>query len=479
MNLADNSSQTSTYNKLNNVKSLIAQQKTTLLVRPCIINDGIISLKDQTWKSYYEIFVKKCNTIGFFIPASGAASRMFQHIIEGNHHSKLLIEFANHWHEFPFSERLEDKKQLENLFLIPDPLIRKAQITQLLPFINLPKALVPFHRYNNGSCYTALQEQLNEIHQFCSDISEHPVQVHFTVPQNFEEEINECIKRNELKYNPHVSFETSIQDPETDLPALLANGDLALDQNQKPIFRPAGHGALIQNLQMQHADLIFIKNIDNIGRIEIHEKVNFYRKAMGGFLLELLNQVRYIINQLNQNPQNTDLIDNALEFTKEFFGKECKTENKIDWILNTLNAPCRVCAMVKNTGEPGGGPFWTIDQNHNTTKQIVEKNQINLNDQAQSGALDSSTHFNPVDMVCSIKDIHGNTFDLTDFIDTTAVFTSQKFTSGKNVTAVELPGLWNGSMANWNTVFIEIPNDIFLPVKTINDLIKPGHRQVS
>ncbi|MFM7730819.1 MAG: DUF4301 family protein, partial [Flavobacteriales bacterium] len=243
------------------------------------------------------------------------------------------------------------------------------------------------------------------------------------------------------------------------------------------VLRPSGHGALIHNLQNIDADIIFIKNIDNITTENQLEEIVYFKQVLAGHLVELKNETNRLLDLLEQND---DALEDALEFIQAHFQPGLPLGMNRDelrrYAMLRLDRPMRVCGMVRNEGEPGGGPFWVRSKGGYLSKQIVEKSQMNQEDAQQMKLLSSSTHFNPVDIVCSIKNRRGENYDLNDFIDHSMGFISEKFHQGHVMKALELPGLWNGAMAHWNTVFVEVPLNTFHPVKTVNDLLRPGHQ---
>jgi hypothetical protein len=254
------------------------------------------------------------------------------------------------------------------------------------------------------------------------------------------------------------------------------------NQSGELVFRPGGHGALIENLNECTEQLIFIQNIDNVVVHHFEKEIAFYKKMLGGLLIKLQKQSFTYLKEL-ENPVDEAKIDVVKKYLIDSLNiclpadfEKYTFENKLTYIQAKLNRPIRVCGMVRNEGEPGGGPFWVKDASGNLSLQIVESAQVNKKNKLQWKILKSATHFNPVDIVCGVYDYRGNKFDLTKFIDENAVFIAEKSIGGQPVKALELPGLWNGGMADWNTIFVEVPLITFNPVKTINDLFKPAHQ---
>jgi hypothetical protein len=249
------------------------------------------------------------------------------------------------------------------------------------------------------------------------------------------------------------------------------------------LFRPGGHGALIENLNDLDAEIVFVKNIDNIVPDKLKDTTTLFKKVIGGILLEYRETAFEYLEMLDSGDVDEDELNEITTFcinklmlsvSKGF--EEFDQFEKIDLLYNFLNRPMRVCGMVKNEGEPGGGPFWVKDKEGRISLQIVESSQIDLENETQKSILGKATHFNPVDLVCSIKNYKGEKFDLKDFIDQSTGFISSKSKDGKQLKALELPGLWNGAMAEWITIFVDVPLITFNPVKTVNDLLREEHQ---
>ncbi len=278
----------------------------------------------------------------------------------------------------------------------------------------------------------------------------------------------------------HVTY--SHQHKSTDTIAVTHENEPFRNENGRLVFRPGGHGALINNLNDLEADVIFIKNIDNVIQNHIQE-ITLYKKALAGILIDLQQQIFRILKALENDelaerniPEIIDFMEQKLniDILEDFY--KYTTENKLDLIKNKLNRPIRVCGMVKNEGEPGGGPFWVKSYKGNVSLQIVESSQVDSHNKQQAEILRKATHFNPVDLVCATKNYRGEKFDLTQYVDPSTGFIVTKNKNGKELKGYELPGLWNGAMAKWITVFVEVPLITFNPVKTVNDLLKPAHQ---
>ncbi|MES2544699.1 MAG: DUF4301 family protein [Bacteroidota bacterium] len=478
----------------------------TFLDRPAAINDGIIKYYETDFKnlaSSFEIEKEKFK-LQKFVPASGAATRMFKFLSEflnefdvenesinayiNRKKEKNLSIFIVGLDKFPFFEAVETK--LKSTYLDYNSWDKDKQNyhfikTLLSPesfdYANKPKGSLLFHQYKDHLA-TPIEEHLNECAFYAS--SKNVSHLHFTVSENhqllFEKIISEVKQKVEDKSKTKLNVNFSYQNKATDSIALDSNNNPIRDENGRLVFRPGGHGALIENLNNLDADIVFIKNIDNVIQNHIHS-ITLYKKALAGILIEIQKQV---FNYLNEIEQNTDTnLEPIIEFVKHKLNvaiiddfDKYTLENKIGFLKSSLNRPIRVCGMVKNEGEPGGGPFWVSDFRGNVSLQIVETSQIDQQNPFQFSRLKSATHFNPVDLVCGIKNYKGEKFDLTRFVDHKSGFVVEKNKSGKIVKSYELPGLWNGAMANWITIFVEVPLITFNPVKTVNDLLKPTHQ---
>ena len=311
--------------------------------------------------------------------------------------------------------------------------------------------------------------------------------LHFTISEvhkdMFESELKDIKKDLENEINTKFEVSFSYQNKSTDTISITSKDELFRTEDSKLLFRPSGHGALIENLNTLDYDLIFIKNIDNIVVLEQNIEISNYKKMLAGILLQMQKQVFKYLNNLDDEEISDDEVNNIelfvinrinVELEEVYQGYSLK--EKRSYLHTKLNRPIRVCGMVKNEGEPGGGPFWVKDENGIISLQIVEFAQIDIENQKQKNIDDNATHFNPTDLVCGVKNYKGNKFDLTKYVDAKAAFITMKSQNGIDIKALELPGLWNGSMAHWNSIFVEIPVSTFNPVKTVNDLLKPAHQ---
>jgi hypothetical protein len=353
-----------------------------------------------------------------------------------------------------------------------------------LNYSALPKGLLPFHKYSDHSI-TAFQEHLLESTLYAS--SNGKANLHFTVSEKhhllFSELLNLIKEDIEQKTNTTFNVSFSYQKEETETVALTSNDTVYRTEDDSILFRPAGHGALLENLNDLDNDIIFIKNIDNIVVLDKNIEVSNYKKLLAGVLLEVQKEVfdyLYKLDEASSTEADFKLMALFLRYRLNVtIVSDFDTytfEEKTTYLRENLNRPIRVCGMVKNEGEPGGGPFWVKDENGKISLQIVEFAQIDFTNKNQQALVYKATHFNPTDLVCGVKNYKGEKFNLLDFVDPEAAFITMKTQNGTDIKALELPGLWNGSMAYWNSIFVEVPLDTFNPVKTVNDLLKPAHQ---
>ncbi len=352
-----------------------------------------------------------------------------------------------------------------------------------------PKALIPFHKYND-EVRTAFAEHLAEGAKYARSVG-NICHIEFTVSPQHLDMMNEHFQelRNIYEDKYHIRYEVSfsIQAPETDVIAVDLKNKPLRDEDGDLVFRPGGHGALLKNLDEIDAPLIIIKNIDNICHDRVKEDSYYYKMALGGYLVHLQDQIHAYLKGLDHPTHpSTKVVSNMWFFMEHKLNiippeesVSWNKEKKISFMKEKFNRPIRICGMVENEGEPGGGPFWIKNADGSASLQIIEASQINLDDEGQKEILQKSTHFNPVDLICGIFDYHGEKFNLQKFVDPSTGFISTKSVDGQDVKAQELPGLWNGSMSNWITVFVEIPLITFNPVKIVNDLLRPQHTDMS
>jgi hypothetical protein len=471
----------------------------TVLVKPALIGDGIIKLSGEESEKYQEIFDthKESSSIIKFVPASGAATRMFKFLLEflndykkgeesinayiNRTNNKELSVFLVGIKKFPFyNDLVKATKVLYDGFdsLNPDEKYYKLIATLLSPagfdFANKPKAILPFH-VKSGKQVTPIEDHLKEaIYYKSGNVAPH---VHFTISKEHQESFD-------MIANHFNDFEVtfSYQHEATDTIAVQPdNTPFRLDDDQL-FFRPGGHGALIENLNALEADLIFVKNIDNVSQNHMKDIIA-NKKMIGGLLFEIQNRVFEYLRILEEQKVDTDVMNEIIAFALKTINvvfpldfEKFKKEYKIEFLMEVLNRPIRVCGMVKNEGEPGGGPFWVKDSEGNISLQIVEGSQMDTSNEIQNRIIQKATHFNPVDIVCGVKNYKGEKFNLKEFVDENAGFIVSKSKNGKPLKSYELPGLWNGAMAFWNTIFVEVDLITFNPVKTVNDLLKPAHQ---
>lgn len=459
---------------------------------PCTIGNGITQIGKTEAERLIEVFDLEVaeREICKFVPASGAASRMFKNLeefmnsgISISDSSEEVKEFFNNLKKFAFYEDLERK--LETADKSIQSLISEKKFKEILKVLLKPeglnysanpKALIKFHSYQQES-KTAFDEQVYESEKYIVD-KHGNVNLHFTIPPEFEEKFLAEKKRlieesSQKNINLNISF--SYQKKSTDTIALDHDGRL-FKVDGKMLFRPGGHGALIENLNDLHADVIFIKNIDNVQKRENLDLTIRNKKILGGTLVELQSRIHYYLRKLESDSSN-NFIDEIEKFiTQELGIKLGDHSSKAEYFIELLNRPVRVCGVVENEGHPGGGPFWVKDKNGRITRQIIESDQVNKSEPDQKEIFEASTHFNPVDLACGVNNYKGEKFNLTDFVDHSMVFVANKSKHGKELKALELPGLWNGAMAGWLTIFVEVPKETFTPVKVVNDLLNDYHQ---
>jgi len=479
------------------------------LAKAATINHGISKLSDRELKDFIAEYDKADSLLKIkFVPASGAATRMFKALFEfdelfkqSDYDARILLKDAyKHVKEcfdrigdFAFSRLLDEALEIKGFKI--NELVKRKDYHHILDAMlgetglnygNLPKGLLVFHRYD-GEVRTSVEEHLVEGSGYARN-KDNRVLIHLTVsPEHrsaFENLLKKVLKKYEDIYRVTFDISYSIQKPSTDTLAVDDKNEPFRETNGSLHFRPGGHGALLENLNELNADVVFIKNIDNICHDKNKADTYVYKKALAGLLIAFQKKIFGYIELLKQSTDVTpELIREISNFLNTNLGTTTNAkllsqpEQAKSHLLEKLNRPIRVCGMVKNAGEPGGGPFWTQNADGINTLQIVESSQVDHHDPEQEAILLSATHFNPVDLVCGIRDYKGKKFNLMNFRDPSTGFISKKFRNGKPLKALELPGLWNGSMANWNTVFVEVPMSTFTPVKTVHDLLRPEHQQ--
>jgi len=454
------------------------------LERAASSNDGIFIHELSLQNELANEFMKALPNLNVlkFVPASGAASRMFKFLFEAfqatkEPNSKDYNTFFKGLEKFPFYNALssdlkemaqgsfEEKKEFLNTILSEEP----------FSFGKKPKGMLPFHQLK-GEARLAIEEHFAESQFFCA--SQNHLKLHFTISPEHKEMFESQVEKLKLKYQNvftngmEVNF--SEQLPRTDVVAVTEDNK-PVETKEGFLFRPGGHGALIENLNNLDADLIFIKNIDNVLPPFFHKENGKFKQYMGGVLLKVTATLFLLQKEFSEKGFSVELLNKTKRFAKDLLGIVDHSLLNETTLGSFLFKPVRVCGMVKNEGEPGGGPFWVKQSSGEVTLQIVEKSQIDEENSNQIEILNKSTHFNPVDIVCAIKNYAGKNYNLLDFVDSNTGFITEKSYEGKTIKAQELPGLWNGAMANWHTIFVEVPLVTFNPVKTINDLLKPNH----
>jgi hypothetical protein len=468
------------------------------LVGPATPARGIQVWEETQVQHYQGYFQRKAAELDIvkFVPASGAASRMFKDLfsfletdgdLAKNGFTQKFIESLQ---QFAFYQDLEVVLQQEGESIAS--LLEKKEYKKLvaallteagLNYGNLPKGLLKFHAYTDANRCPA-EEHLIEGIQYGVGKNKQ-VQIHFTVSPEHEEgfvkEISQHLPRLQEQAGLAFTLSYSHQKKSTDTIAVDEANEPFLEDDGSLLFRPAGHGALLENLNEVAADLIFIKNIDNVVPDRLKPVTKSYKMALAGLLLEVQARVFEALKALEEVSHQS--VSKALEVYVSDLGgivpltlQGASLTEQAAFFQAKLNRPIRVCGMVKNTGEPGGGPFWIQEKDGTQSLQILETAQIDLNNSESKNHFQASTHFNPVDLVCGTRDYREQAFDLLQFRDMNTGFITEKSKSGKVLKALELPGLWNGAMAHWNTLFVEVPLITFNPVKTINDLLREEHQ---
>ena len=457
---------------------------------------GVLLVTEENkkqWLSVWNAYKQEQHTIMKFVPASGAASRMFKDLFEFLNadytEPKTAFEqtFCQNIKRFAFRHELCGKcKQNEgkNVKALLEARDYKTLVKNLLSenglnYGNLPKGLLLFYEYENG-VRTAMEEHLVEgaLYATCKN----KVNLHFTVSQDhldlFQKKVEEKVKTYEKMFNVQYNITFSEQKPSTDTIAANLDGTPFYDEKGKLLFRPGGHGALIENLNDLDADVVFIKNIDNVVPDNKKGDTVEYKNLLAGVLVQTQQQVFRYLKMLEKGDLKREELERILMYLetqlccyKEGVNKLCDSDLS-SYLVEKLNRPIRVCGVVKNVGEPGGGPFLAYNPDNSVSLQILESSQIDKNNASYVAMFKESTHFNPVDLVCGLKDYKDNKFNLTSYVDPNTGFVSLKSKNGKELKALELPGLWNGAMSNWNTICVEVPLSTFNPVKTVNDLLK-------
>ncbi len=463
------------------------------------IEKGVLAPSQNEVDNYLNVWDSYCaqgNAILKFVPASGAASRMFKDLFAflSAEYDVPTTDFEKNFfaniEKFAFYSDL-DAVCRKNKAMTVKELVEKGQykdvVFNLLDFTgmnygSLPKGLLKFHNYDCCS-RTSAEEHFVEGALYAA--TDGVVKLHFTVSPNhkalFEELVAERKSHYEEKFGVRYDITFSEQKQCTDTIAVDAE-NAPFRENGSLVFRPGGHGALIENLNDIDADVIFIKNIDNVVPDRLKADTVTYKKLLAGILVDTQKKVFEYLNLIDSGKYTHEQVEEMIHFLQNNLqcrNAEIKDMEDCDLILylrKKFNRPMRVCGMVKNVGEPGGGPFLAYNQDGTVSLQILESSQIDMNNATAKAMFENGTHFNPVDLVCAVKDYKGNKFNLPAFVDKNTGFISHKSKNGRELKAMELPGLWNGAMSDWNTIFVEVPLVTFNPVKTVNDLLREVHQ---
>ncbi|MBR6181275.1 MAG: DUF4301 family protein [Prevotella sp.] len=464
------------------------------------IGKGIIAPEEDELKAYvkaWEDYKASGKDIVKFVPASGAASRMFKDMfafLSADYDVPTTAfekTYFDNIRKFAFYDAL-DKKCMENKGKGVDLLIEegdyKAVVAAMLEasglnYGQLPKGLLLFHNYEEGP-RTPMEEHLVEGALYAASNGE--ANVHFTVSHEhmtlFEKKVEEKLDVYAKKYGINYNVSFSEQKPSTDTVAANPDNTPFRTEDGKLLFRPGGHGALIENLNEIDADVIFIKNIDNVVPDRLKEDTVTFKQVIAGVLVTLQKKAFEYLEVLDSGKYDHEKLQEIIRFVQRDLCcrkgdlKLLEDAELVIYLRKKLNRPMRVCGVVKNVGEPGGGPFLTYNQDGTVSLQILESSQIDKSNEEYQKMFTEGTHFNPVDLVCAVKDYKGRRFNLPDYVDKSTGFISSKSKNGKELKALELPGLWNGAMSDWSTVFVEVPLSTFNPVKTVNDLLREQHQ---
>ena len=440
--------------------------------RAASVGDGILRLDEEALKLSEERYERKRGELRTvkFVPASGAATRMFKELFEYVNEDKRtpgIDKLIVNLEKFAFFPELAKYLKPQ----IDDKDVVRSIIIDGLEYGTKPKGLVTFHAYKEGN-RKPVEEHLVEAALYASNGER--AAIHFTVSPEHQEGFEALLRERQSHYEKRfgVKFDVSFsqQSPATDTIAVNPDNTPFRTDDGKLLFRPAGHGALIANLDKLDADIIFVKNIDNVTTDARKADTITYKRVLAGELLRLQERSFELLRAIKRGD---DVRAEAVEFLREKLCCKLPEEASLELVEQSLDRPIRICGMVKNEGEPGGGPFWVKDELGREQLQIAESSQIAKED---AHLMKEATHFNPVDLVCGVMRYDGTKYDLTKYTDPKTGFISSKSAGGRELRAQELPGLWNGAMANWNTIFVEVPISTFSPVKVVQDLLRPEHQ---
>ena len=464
------------------------------------IGRGIVAPTSDEGRKYVDAWQKykaAGKRVVKFVPASGAASRMFKDMFAfvDADYDKPTTDFEKKYFDnidkFAFYGELDAVCQKNSgkgiKALIQEGNFKAVAANMLkaegLNYGQLPKGLLLFHNYPEGP-RTPMEEHLVEGALYAASNGE--AHVHFTVSHEhmelFKQKVAQKADMYAKKYGIAYDITFSEQKPSTDTVAANPDGTPFRNSDGSLLFRPGGHGALIENLNEIEADVIFVKNIDNVVPDRLKGDTVLWKQIIAGVLVTLQKKAFEYLELLDSGKYTHEQIEEIIRFVQNDLCcrkadiKELEDADLVIYLRKKLNRPMRVCGVVKNVGEPGGGPFLTYNQDGTVSLQILESSQIDKSNTAYMEMFTKGTHFNPVDLVCAVRDYKGNAFDLPKFVDPTTGFISQKSKSGKELQALELPGLWNGAMSDWSTIFVEVPLSTFNPVKTVNDLLREQHQ---
>ena len=464
------------------------------------IGKGIVAPDEASRKSYVEAWQQykaAGRKVVKFVPASGAASRMFKDMfafVDADYDvptTDFEKKYFDNIEKFAFYDELDavcrknEGKGIKELMAAGQYKAVAANMLKAdgLNYGQLPKGLLLFHSYAEGP-RTPMEEHLVEGALYAASNGE--AHVHFTVSHEhmefFKQKVAQKADFYAQKYGIRYDITFSEQKPSTDTIAANPDGTPFRNADGSLLFRPGGHGALIENLNEIDADVIFVKNIDNVVPDRLKADTVEWKQIIAGVLVTLQQKAFDYLRLLDTGKYTHEQIEEIIRFVQQDLCcrkadiKQLEDAELVIYLRKKLNRPMRVCGVVKNVGEPGGGPFLTYNQDGTVSLQILESSQIDKSNKEYLEMFTKGTHFNPVDLVCAVKDYKGNAFDLPKYVDPTTGFISQKSKSGKELQALELPGLWNGAMSDWSTVFVEVPLSTFNPVKTVNDLLREQHQ---